>query len=109
MMRSVRDIYQLNFFSNVKPDLNPNDDGTVDLDFGITEKDNIGQFSVGAAYSQIESFMGTLNLSIPNFRGGGKIDFGLQIGELRQNVSLNFTEPWAFNRPTTLQGGILLR
>jgi outer membrane protein insertion porin family len=59
MMRSVRDIYQLNFFSNVKPDLSPNDDGTVDLDFGITEKDNIGQFSVGAAYSQIESFFGT--------------------------------------------------
>jgi outer membrane protein insertion porin family len=108
MMRSVRDIYQLNFFSNVKPDLNPNDDGTVDLDFGITEKDNIGQFSVGAAYSQIESFMGTLNLSIPNFRGAGeKVDLGLQIGELRQNVSLNFTEPWAFNSPTTLQGGIL--
>ena len=108
MMRSVRDIYQLNFFSNVKPDLSPNDDGTVDLDFGITEKDNIGQFSVGAAYSQIESFMGTLNLSIPNFRGEGeKLDLGLQVGQLRQNVSLNFTEPWAFNSPTTLQGGVL--
>ena len=107
MMRSVRDIYQLNFFSNVKPDLSPNDDGTVDLDFGITEKDNIGQFSVGAAYSQIESFMGTLNLSIPNFRGEGeKLDLGLQIGQLRQNISLNFTEPWAFNSPITLQGGI---
>jgi outer membrane protein insertion porin family len=87
MMRSVRDIYQLNFFSNVKPDLSPNDDGTVDLDFGITEKDNIGQFSVGAAYSQIESFMGTLNLSIPNFRGEGeKLDLGLQLGQLRPNI-----------------------
>jgi outer membrane protein insertion porin family len=51
--------------------------------------------------------MGTLNLSIPNFRGEGeKLDLGLQIGQLRQNVSLNFTEPWAFNSPTTLQGGI---
>lgn len=107
MMRSVRDINQLNFFSNVKPDLSPNDDGTVDLDFGVTEKDNIGQFSVGAAYSQLESFMGTLNLSIPNFRGEGeKLDLGLQLGEQRQNVSLNFSEPWAFNSPTTLYGGI---
>ena len=41
MMRSVRDIYQLNFFSNVKPDLSPNEDGTVDLDFEIAEKENI--------------------------------------------------------------------
>ena len=107
MMRSVRDVNQLNFFSNVKPDLSPNDDGTVDLDFGVTEKDNIGQFSVGAAYSQLESFMGTLNLSIPNFRGEGeKLDLGLQLGEQRQNVSLNFSEPWAFNSPTTLYGGI---
>jgi len=51
--------------------------------------------------------MGTLNLSIPNFRGEGeKLDLGLQLGQLRQNISLNFTEPWAFNGPTTLQGGI---
>jgi outer membrane protein insertion porin family len=107
MMRSVRDIYQLNFFSNVKPDLNPNDDGTVDLDFGIAEKENIGQFSLGAAYSQIEEFMGTMSLSIPNFRGEGeKLDLSTQIGKIRQQVSLSFSEPWAFNSPTTLQGGI---
>jgi outer membrane protein insertion porin family len=107
MMRSVRDIYQLNFFSNVKPDLSPNDDGTVDLDFGVTEKENIGQFSLGAAYSQIEEFMGTMSLSIPNFRGEGeKLDLSTQIGKIRQQVSLSFAEPWAFNSPTTLQGGI---
>jgi outer membrane protein insertion porin family len=107
MMRSVRDIYQLNFFSNVKPDLSPNEDGTVDLDFGIAEKENIGQFSLGAAYSQIEEFMGTMSLSIPNFRGAGeKLDLSTQIGKIRQQVGLSFTEPWAFNTPTTLQGGI---
>ena len=107
MMRSVRDIYQLNFFSNVKPDLNPNDDGTVDLDFGITEKENIGQFSLGAAYSQVEQFMGTMSLSIPNFRGEGeKLDLSMQIGQRNQQISLGFTEPWAFNSPTTLGGSI---
>jgi outer membrane protein insertion porin family len=107
MMRSVRDIYQLNFFSNVKPDLSPNDDGTVDLDFGITEKDNIGQFSLGAAYSQTENFMGTMSLSIPNFRGAGeKVDLSFQLGKTNQMASLSFTEPWAFNSPTSLTGGI---
>lgn len=107
MMRSVRDVNQLNYFSNVKPNLQPNDDGTIDLSFDVAEKENIGQFSLGAAYSQTENFMGTMNLSIPNFRGKGeKLDLGFQIGERRQNVSLNFTEPWAFNSPTTLSGGI---
>jgi outer membrane protein insertion porin family len=107
MMRSVRDIYQLNFFSNVKPDLRPNEDGTVDLDFGITEKDNIGQFSLGAAYSQVEQFMGTMSLSIPNFRGEGeKLDLSTQIGKLNQQLSLTFTEPWAFNSPMSLTGGV---
>lgn len=107
MMRSVRDIYQLNFFSNVKPDLHPNDDGTVDLVFAITEKDNIGQLSLGASYSALEGFMGTFTTSIPNFRGEGqRVDLSLSIGTRAKNVSLGFMEPWAFNTPTTLDGSI---
>ena len=107
MMRSVRDIYQLNFFANVKPDLKPNDDGTVDLVFSITEKDNIGQLSLGASYSATTGFMGTFTTSIPNFRGlGQKLDLSLQIGTLAQDISLGFTEPWAFNTPTTLSGSV---
>ncbi len=107
MMRSVRDVYQLNYFSNVKPNLSPKEDGTVDLDFEIAEKENIGQFSLGAAYSQVEEFMGTMSLSIPNFRGSGeKLDLSTQLGKYRQQVGINFSEPWAFNSPTTLQGGV---
>jgi outer membrane protein insertion porin family len=107
MMRSVRDIYQLNFFSNVKPDLHPNEDGTVDLLFSITEKDNIGQLSLGASYSALEQFMGTFTTSIPNFRGQGqRLDLSMQIGKYSQDVSIGFTEPWAFNTPTSLYGRI---
>jgi outer membrane protein insertion porin family len=110
MMRSVRDIYQLNFFSNVKPDLHPNEDGTVDLLFSITEKDNIGQLSLGASYSALEGFMGTFTTSIPNFRGvGQRLDLSLQIGTRAKNVSLGFMEPWAFNTPTILEGSIFYR
>ena len=107
MMRSVRNIYQLNFFSNVKPDLHPNEDGTVDLEFSIQEKDNIGQLSLGASYSAADGFMGTFTTSIPNFRGEGqKLDLNLDIGQYRQDVSIGFTEPWAFNTPTALYGSI---
>ena len=107
MMRSVRNIYQLNFFSNVKPDLHPNEDGTVDLEFSIQEKDNIGQLSLGASFSAADGFMGTFTTSIPNFRGEGqKLDLNLDIGQNRQDVSIGFTEPWAFNTPTSLYGSI---
>jgi outer membrane protein insertion porin family len=107
MMRSVRNIYQLNFFSNVKPDLRPNDDGTVDLEFSIQEKDNIGQLSLGASYSAAQGFMGTFTTSIPNFRGAGqKLDLNLDIGQYQQDVSIGFTEPWAFNTPTSLYGSL---
>jgi outer membrane protein insertion porin family len=110
MMRSVRDVYQLNFFSNVKPDLHPNEDGTVDLLFTITEKDNIGQLSLGASYSALEGFMGTFTTSIPNFRGvGQRLDLSLQIGTRAKDVSLGFMEPWAFNTPTQLTGRIFFQ
>ena len=109
MMRSVRDVNQLNFFSNVKPDLHPNDDGTVDLEFSITEKDNIGQLSLGASYSQVSGIMGTFTTSIPNFRGEGQqLDLNLEYGQYQKDVSVGFTEPWAFNTPTTLSGSIFL-
>ena len=110
MMRSVRDVYQLNFFSNVKPDLKPNEDGTVDLVFDIAEKDNIGQLSLGASYSQVDGLMGTFTTSIPNFRGEGqRLDLNLQYGTVTQNYSIGFLEPWAFNTPTSLYGSIFYR
>jgi len=107
MMRSVRDIYQLNFFSNVKPDLHPNEDGTVDLVFTIAEKENIGQLSLGASYSELDKVMGTFTTSIPNFRGTGQqLDLNFQYGQYSKNATIGFMEPWAFNSPTRLSGNI---
>ncbi len=109
MMRSVRDVNQLNFFSNVKPDLHPNDDGTVDLEFSVTEKENIGQLSLGASYSQVSGLMGTFTTSIPNFRGEGQqLDLNFEYGQYQRDVSVGFTEPWAFSTPTSLSGNVFL-
>jgi outer membrane protein insertion porin family len=107
MASSRQRIFSLNYFSDVKPDLSPNNDGTIDMVFEIVEKDNIGQFQVGAAYSQIDGFVGTLALSIPNFRGAGQeLKIDCQAGKYRRGVDLSFTEPWAFNSPTSLSGRV---
>ncbi|MBD3420915.1 MAG: outer membrane protein assembly factor BamA, partial [Chitinivibrionales bacterium] len=107
MVRSMRDIMQLGYFDNVDYDMKPNDDGTVDFVFEVTEKENIGQLQVGAAFSPVDGFVGTFQTSIPNFRGAGqKLDLQVEYGENRRNITVGFTEPWAFNTPTLLRGSI---
>ncbi|MBN2036528.1 MAG: outer membrane protein assembly factor BamA [Chitinispirillaceae bacterium] len=107
MASSRQRIFSLNYFSDVRPDLSPNSDGTIDLVFEVTEKDNIGQFQVGAAYSQLDGFVGTLALSIPNFRGAGQeLKINFQYGSYRKGIDVGFTEPWAFNSPTSLSGQV---
>jgi outer membrane protein insertion porin family len=110
MMRSRQKIMALTFFTDVRPDLVPNDDGTIDLAFDIVEKDNIGQLQLGAAYSGYNGFIGTFSTSIPNFRGAGQnLSINVEYGERHKNISLSFTEPWAFDRPIPLSGSIFYR
>jgi outer membrane protein insertion porin family len=107
MMRSRQELMGLNFFSDVKPDLIPIEDGTIDLVFDVLEKDNIGQLQIGAALAGNSGFVGTFSTAIPNFRGTGEeLKVSLEYGKDRQNASLSFTEPWAFDRPLSLGGSI---
>jgi outer membrane protein insertion porin family len=107
MMSSRQRIFALNFFSDVKPDISPNSDNTIDLIFEVTEKDNIGTFQIGAAYSQIDGFVGTVSLGIPNFRGAGEdVKIDCAYGLYSKRIDLGFMEPWAFDSPTSLSGRI---
>jgi outer membrane protein insertion porin family len=107
MMSSRQRIFALNFFSYVKPDLTPNSDNTIDMVFEVVEKDNVGTFQVGAAYSQIDGFVGTVALGIPNFRGAGEdLKIDCAYGLYSKRVDIGFTEPWAFDSPTSLSGRI---
>ena len=80
MMRSRQKINSLNYFSEVKPDLIPNEDGTIDLVFEVTEKIISVNYNWGA-YSGQSKFVGTFSTSIPNFRvPGQRLDVNLEIG-----------------------------
>jgi outer membrane protein insertion porin family len=107
MMRSRQNLMALNYFSDVRPDLAPNDDGTIDLVFDVVEKDNIGQLQIGAAYQAYDGFVGTFSTTIPNFRGAGQLlGVNVEYGKYRQNIRLSFTEPWAFDLPLSLSGSV---
>lgn len=105
MMRSFREIMQLNFFDNVVPDIRPSSqEGVVDLVFRVTEKEKgTGTFSAGGAYSQSDGFVGTLGLQIPNVMGTGRrIDASVEYGSYKKSTSLGLTEPYFMDTPTRL-------
>jgi outer membrane protein insertion porin family len=102
LMRSIRNIMQLNYFGNVTPDIVAMLDGDIDIVIEVEEKPT-AQISAGAGYSGRDKFVGTLGLGIPNFRGMGQhVSLNIDIGSRRNSYSLSFTEPWAFSTPTTL-------
>jgi outer membrane protein insertion porin family len=100
LIRSIRDVMALNYFSNVEPmpvDL-PN--GDVDLEIKVAEKQT-GQISAGAGYNSQDKLVGNIGLGIPNLAGNGQnLSFNVERGKNRNSVSISFTEPWLFSRPT---------
>jgi outer membrane protein insertion porin family len=106
LMRSLRDVMQLNFFTNVVPDVRDLPSGDVDLIIKVEEKAT-GQVSAGAGYSGQDKLVGNFGLGIPNFRGMGQnVSLSVDFGSRRNSISLGYTEPWFFGTPTLVGGDI---
>jgi outer membrane protein insertion porin family len=102
LLRSIRDIMQLNYFGNVTPDIVDLPSGDIDLVIAVEEKPT-AQISAGAGYSGRDKFVGTFGLGIPNFRGQGQyLSTNVDIGSRRNSYTLSFNEPWAFSTPTLI-------
>ena len=113
IIRSVRQISQLNYFNpeKLKPDYRLADDKTVDLVYEVEEKssDNVNA-SVG--YSGAFGVTGALGFTINNFDisrpftggAGQQVNFEWQFGEGARfrTFSIGFTEPWLWDTPTLL-------
>lgn len=114
MERSYRDIMQLNYFDNVKPDMKVVGEQDVDLVYDVEEKKaGTGTFSAGMSYNANDGIVGNLSVSIPNFQlnpigigGGQQVNASVEFGPYRRSASLGFTEPWFRDRPTTVGGNI---
>ncbi|MFP4520549.1 MAG: outer membrane protein assembly factor BamA [Fibrobacterota bacterium] len=111
MARSIRDIYHLNYFDNVIPDISQNPDGSVDLIVEVEEKSSgTGKFSMGAGWSERDKFVGTLGLQIPNFsvrrpfvEGAGQmLDLNVEYGKFKKTYDVGFTEPYFLDTPTLI-------
>ncbi|MEW6413522.1 MAG: outer membrane protein assembly factor BamA [Candidatus Zixiibacteriota bacterium] len=102
LIRSIRDVMALNYFANVEPTPIGLPSGDVDVEFKVEEKQT-GQVSAGAGYNSEDKVVGNLGLGIPNFRGMGQsVSFNTTFGSRRNSLSISFTEPWMFGRPTSM-------
>jgi outer membrane protein insertion porin family len=102
LMRSLRDVTYLNYFSNIEPDYEILDNGDIDLKIKVEEKPT-GQIQFGAGYGETDKLVGTISLGIPNFMGNGQTaQLNWDFGKRRQTIQLGFTEPWFMDTPTSV-------
>jgi len=113
LVRSNREIAQLNYFNQekIKIDPVPNpDDGTVDINYGVEEKSS-DQLELSAGWGGIIGLTGTLGVSFNNFSirnilkksawdplpmgDGQKLSLRIQSnGKAFRSYNFSFTEPW---------------
>lgn len=109
--RSVRDVWILNYFGNVVPDVKllPNDDKHINLEVNVEER-STDTANMSAGYSQRDGVIGSIGFALNNFSlrrplsggDGQRLGFQWDFGKFYRNLTLSFTEPWAFGSPTLL-------
>ncbi|MCX7995677.1 MAG: outer membrane protein assembly factor BamA [candidate division WOR-3 bacterium] len=103
VIRSMREVFNLGFFEDIKPETGtPDDSGNIDLIYRVKEKEGLGSIGAGMAYSAQDKLTGYVELSHPNIFGRGqRIYTKFEIGGRLTNVQFGFTEPWLFDTRTT--------
>lgn len=110
LKRSKERLYNLGFFEEVNYDTEPGtepDQRNLVVD---VKEAKTGSFSFGGGYSSIDQFVGFVEVEQKNFdwrnwktfTGAGQdLKLRAEMGSVRQNLELSFTEPWMFNHPVS--------
>ena len=108
LKKSKQRLYDLGYFDEVIFDTEPTEQpDKKDLAVSVKEA-KTGEFSFGGGYSSVDRLIGFVevaqrNFDITNFKtftGAGQIlRIKAEIGYVRQNYTVSFTEPWIFGYP----------
>jgi outer membrane protein insertion porin family len=108
LKRSKQRLYDLGYFDEVIFDTEPTDQpDKKDLEVSVKEA-KTGEFSFGGGYSSVDRLIGFAeiaqrNFDITNFKtftgAGQTLRLKAEIGYVRQNYTISFTEPWIFGYP----------
>ncbi len=98
--RSQRDVWMLNYFANVEPQVLPIDDEHVDLGIKVEEK-STDTANMSAGYSERDKLIGSVGVAMSNLLGGGqRLSFNMNFGRYYRSFNVSFTEPWLFDTST---------
>ncbi len=110
LKRSKERLYNLGFFEEVNYDTEPGTEPNQRNLVVDVKEAKTGSFSFGGGYSSIDQFVGFIEIEQKNFdwrnwqtfTGAGQ-DLKLrgEMGSVRQNFELSFTEPWMFDHPVS--------
>lgn len=100
LIRSQREVWVLNYFSDVKPDVQPVNDEKVDIVLEVTEK-STDTANMSAGWSERDKIIGSIGVGMNNLFGTGqRLSFDWNFGRSYRSFQLSFTEPWLFDTPT---------
>jgi len=100
LIRSQREVFVLNYFADVKPDVQPISEEKVDISLEVTEK-STDTANMSAGWSERDKIIGSIGVSLNNFLGNGqRLSFDWNFGRYYRSFQLGFTEPWLFDTPT---------
>ena len=100
LVRSQRDIFVLNYFADVRPDVAPISDELVDIAIEVEEK-STDTANMSAGFSERDKLIGSIGVTMNNFFGNGQIlSFDWNFGRAFRSFAISFTEPWFLDTPT---------
>lgn len=103
VIRSQREVFNLGFFEDIQvmPGT-PDDSGNIDIIYNVKEKEGVGTFGGGIAYSAQDLMTGYIELSHPNLFGRGQRMYTkFELGGRLTNFQIGFTEPWFLDTRTS--------
>jgi len=109
LIRSQREIFILNYFSNVTPDVIPRNEKEVDIEVTVEEKSS-DRANMSVSISQMHGLIGGGGVEFNNFLGRGQqVNISYQQGAQYsimssgatpyKSISLGFNDPWVFDTP----------
>jgi len=106
--RSKERLYNLGLFEDISFDTEPTNVPQVHNMIINVKETKTGEFSFGGGYSSIDQFLGFVEvgqrnfdiLNFPTFTGGGQnLVIRAEVGMVRQNYNIGWTDPWIFGWP----------
>ena len=100
LQRSQREVWMLNYFSNVEPKIVPVGEDKVDVEFVVEEK-STDTANMSAGWSERDKMIGSIGVSMANLFGNGQhLSFSWNFGYSYRSFEISFSEPWLMDTPT---------